>query len=53
MGKKVDFKLEKVAGPPGGSSWVWHTLDLKTSTAWKARSDQLARLLEIVSRGLV
>ena len=48
MGKKLDFRLEKVAGPPKNSAWIWHTLDLRTSAAWKARSDQLARLLELL-----
>ena len=48
MSKKLDFRLEKVARPPEGVAWLWHTVDLLTSPAWRARSDQLARLLDLL-----
>lgn len=48
MGKQVDFRLAKVAGPPEGVAWVWHTIELRSSPAWKARSNQLALLLELL-----
>lgn len=48
MSKKIDFRLSKVAKPPDGVAWLWHTVDLLTSPAWRARSDQLARLLDLL-----
>ena len=48
MSKKLDFRLEKVARPPEGVAWLWHTVDLLTSPAWRARSDQLVRLLDLL-----
>jgi len=48
MSKKVDSRFEKVAGPPNGVAWIWHTLDLRSSPAWKTRSPHCARLLEIL-----
>jgi hypothetical protein len=46
--KKVSFKREGVSRPPAGESWVWHTLSLMTSPAWRRRSDDLKILLDIL-----
>ena len=48
MSKKVNFRLDKVARPPEGIAWVWHTIDLLSSPAWKVRSNQLAKLLDLL-----
>jgi hypothetical protein len=48
VAKKVSFKREKVSGPPDGSSWVWHTLDLLTSDAWVGRSFAVCRFIEFL-----
>ncbi len=48
MGKKIDFQLSKVGGPPKETAWVWHTIDLLCSPAWKVRSNQLIKLLNML-----
>jgi hypothetical protein len=40
---------KRAAGrPPEGEPWVWHTLSLISSPAWRARSINCARLLEFL-----
>lgn len=48
MSKKIDFRLDKVGKPPEGVAWIWHTIELRASPAWKARSVQCARLLDFL-----
>jgi hypothetical protein len=45
MKKKVSFREKDVGGPPEHSAWVWHTMELKRSPAWKGASINLLRLL--------
>ena len=46
--KKVSHDLSKVGGPPEGEAWVWHTLELLTSPAWRSQSVNCHRLIEFL-----
>lgn len=48
MSSTIDFKLGRVHRPPEGKAFVWHTLDLMVSPAWRTRSVHCARLLEFL-----
>ena len=48
MSSTIDFKLGRVHKPPEGKAFVWHTLDLMVSPAWRSRSVHCARLLEFL-----
>ena len=42
-------KLSRAAGrPPDGEPWVWHTLDLLSSVAWRGRSINCTRLIDFL-----
>jgi hypothetical protein len=41
-------KARPGAGPPEGESWVWHSLTLLESPAWRARSLDCIRFLEFL-----
>lgn len=34
--------------PPPGAAWIWHTLDLLASPAWRGRSINCVRLIEFL-----
>ena len=46
--KKVSHDLSKVGGPPEGKAWVWHTLELLTSPAWRSQSVNCRRLIDFL-----
>jgi hypothetical protein len=46
MSKKISFKQTRVAGPPRGARWVWHTDDMRTTERWRKMSLMCHRLLE-------
>src|SRR5438874_12341460 len=46
MSNKISFKAKHVAGPPAGQSWVWHTVDMRTTEKWRKMPLMCHRLLE-------
>lgn len=41
-------RLRAAGRPPDGEPWVWHTLGLLTSPAWRGKSVNCARLLHFL-----
>jgi hypothetical protein len=48
MSKSISFRRKDVAGPPAGEPWIWHTVTLLRSMAWRGKSQALSRLLEFL-----
>jgi hypothetical protein len=44
----MNKRLRKKLGPPEGEAWVWHSLILKSSMAWRTKSINLGRLLDFL-----
>jgi hypothetical protein len=48
VAKAISFKRRDVAGPPDGEAWIWHTITLRASLAWRGKSAELALILEFL-----
>jgi hypothetical protein len=46
--KRISFKRSQVAGPPSGEAWIWHSVTLLRSMAWRRRPIGLMRLLDFL-----
>ena len=43
-------KSKRAQRPPEGATWIWHTLDLIASPAWRNRSIHCRRLIDFLER---
>lgn len=46
--KSISYRRGDVAGPPDGEPWVWHTITLLMSPAWRRRPVALVMVLDFL-----
>lgn len=48
MGHRQNKKGPRTNRPPEGEAWIWHTLELLSSPAWRTRSINCRRLIDFL-----